>query len=182
MMSPVEAQTSEKARVQRRILVIDDEAVIGLSAKRTLAPDGHDVTFQDDPQSGLAAALSGDFDVIFVDLMMPGLSGLEILKQLKAAGVASEVVIITGHSTVETAVEAMKQGAADYLSKPFSPEPTAAGPAEGRRALGPDPRERRPAARAGGPPGLRGHHRREPAHGAGLLADRSASRPPTAPC
>jgi len=109
------------AAVGQRVLVIDDEAVIGLSCRRILGADGHQVDFHDDPHAGLRAALSGDFDVIFLDLMMPGINGLEILKQVKEAGVASEVVIITGHSTVESAVEAMKQGAADYLSKPFSP-------------------------------------------------------------
>lgn len=105
----------------QRILVIDDETVVGLSCKRSLCPDGHEVQFHEDPQAGLQSALSGDFDVILLDLMMPGIDGLEILRQVKAAGVSSEVVIVTGHSTVESAVEAMKQGAADYLSKPFSP-------------------------------------------------------------
>ncbi len=104
-----------------RILVIDDERVIGLSCQRALRPEGHEVEYYEDPQAGLRVALSGDFDIVLVDLVMPGIGGLEVLKQVKAAGVASEVVIITGHSTVESAVEAMRQGAADYLSKPFSP-------------------------------------------------------------
>ncbi len=108
--------------MQQRILVIDDELVIGLSCKRTLCPDGHDVESYEDPQAGLRAALSGDFDVILLDLMMPGIDGLEVLKRIKQSGVPSQVVIVTGHSTVESAVEAMKQGAADYLSKPFSPD------------------------------------------------------------
>jgi len=118
--SKPEEETSA-VTVGQRVLVIDDEAVVGLSCKRTLSPDGHDVVFRQDPEAGLAAALSGEFDVLLVDLVMPGINGLEVLRQVKAAGVASEVVIITGHSTVESAVEAMKQGAADYLSKPFSP-------------------------------------------------------------
>jgi len=105
----------------QRILVIDDEAVIGLGCRRVLCPEGHEVRACEDPQAGLQAALSGEFDLLLVDLVMPGIDGLEILRQVKAAGVCSEVVIITGHSTVESAVEAMKQGAADYLSKPFSP-------------------------------------------------------------
>jgi len=105
----------------RRILVIDDEPSIGLSCKRILGRHGHDVRSYDDPQAGLQAALVGDSDVLLVDLVMPEIDGLEILKRVKAAGVSSEVVIITGYSTVESAVEAIKQGAADYLSKPFSP-------------------------------------------------------------
>jgi len=111
----------EPPPARQRILVIDDEPVIGLSCKRILGPEGHQVEFCEDPHAGLRTALSGDFDVILLDLMMPGIHGLEILKQVRAAGVASEVVVITGHSTVESAVEAMKQGAADYVSKPFSP-------------------------------------------------------------
>jgi DNA-binding NtrC family response regulator len=116
-----DALEQDRSPAPHRILVIDDEAVIGLSCKRVLGAEGHDVTAYEDPAAGLQAALSGDFDVILLDLMMPGLDGLEILRRVKAAGVASEVVIITGHSTVESAVEAMKQGAADYLGKPFSP-------------------------------------------------------------
>ena len=96
-----------------RVLVIDDEALIGLSCRRSLGPAGYEVQTYEDPQAGLEAALSDDFDVILVDLMMPGISGLEILQEIKAAGVSAEVAIITGHSTVESAVEAMKEGAAD---------------------------------------------------------------------
>ena len=105
----------------QRILVIDDEAVIGLSCRRILCPDGYEVETCQDPKEGLREALSGRFDLLLVDLVMPGIDGLEILRQVKAAGVSCEAVIVTGHSTVESAVEAMKQGAADYLTKPFSP-------------------------------------------------------------
>jgi two-component system NtrC family response regulator len=107
--------------VGQRILVIDDEALIGLSCRRVLCPEGHQVESYDDPATGLRAALSGNFDVILLDLVMPQIDGMEILRQVKAAGVLSEVVMITGHSTVESAVEAMKRGAADYLGKPFTP-------------------------------------------------------------
>jgi len=105
----------------RKILVIDDEAVIGLGCRRVLAPGGYHVTTCLDAREGLREALSGAYDLLLVDLVMPETNGLEILKQIKAANVSSEVVIITGHSTVASAVEAMKLGAADYLSKPFSP-------------------------------------------------------------
>lgn len=108
--------------MQQRILVIDDEPVVGLSCRRILQPEGHEVEVFQDPQLGLKAALSGAFDVVFLDLMMPGMTGMEVLGQIKTSGVSSEVIIITGHSTVESAVEAMKRGAADYVSKPFSPD------------------------------------------------------------
>lgn len=116
-----EAPEPELAEPALRVLVIDDESIIGLSCQRTLEADGHEVQYCASPQAGLQAALCGEFDIVLVDLMMPGMSGLEILEQLKAVAVPSEVIIITGHATVETAVEAMKQGAHDYISKPFSP-------------------------------------------------------------
>jgi DNA-binding NtrC family response regulator len=112
----------QPSTVGQRILVIDDEAVVGASCRRALSADGHEVEAYEDPKAGLRAALSGDYDVLLLDLIMPELGGLEILRQVKAAGVSSEVIIITGYSTVESAVEAMKQGATDYLSKPFSPD------------------------------------------------------------
>lgn len=106
----------------QRILVVDDEKVIGLSFRRVFEPDGHEVTPMDDPRQGLQAALTNEFDVIFLDWMMPGADGFEILRTVKAAGVTAEVVIITGHSTIESAVQAIRDGASDYLSKPFTPD------------------------------------------------------------
>jgi DNA-binding NtrC family response regulator len=92
-----------------------------MACQRALRTDGHEVQSCQAPDAGLQLALSGTFDVILLDLTMPGIGGLEILKQLKASGVPSEVIIITGNATVESAVEAMKFGAFDFLSKPFSP-------------------------------------------------------------
>ncbi len=108
--------------LSQRILVIDDESVVNLSIRRILGGEGHQVKTCEDPERGLEMALKDDFDVVFLDLKMPGIEGMEILKALKAAGVSSEVVIITGHATVGSAVEAMKRGSADYLSKPFTPD------------------------------------------------------------
>jgi DNA-binding NtrC family response regulator len=105
-----------------RVLVIDDEAVICLSCSRILSPEGYQVECKQDPRQGLDAALTGDYDVVLLDLMMPEIGGFEIFQKIRQAGVQSEVVIITGYSTVQTAVEAMKEGAADYVSKPFTPD------------------------------------------------------------
>jgi DNA-binding NtrC family response regulator len=113
--------TSQEASLQQRILVIDDDAVIGTSVRRILTPEGYEVEACTEPEAGLHKALLGGFDVIFLDLQMPGMNGLEVLREIKAAGISSEVVICTGYSTVESAVDAMKQGATDYLTKPFSP-------------------------------------------------------------
>jgi DNA-binding NtrC family response regulator len=112
---------SDTTSVKLRIAVIDDEAVIGISCRRALGGAGHEVDCFGEPGAGLNAALNAQYDVILLDLMMPGVSGLDLLRQLKDAGVPAEVVMITGHATVETAVEAMKLGAHDYIAKPFSP-------------------------------------------------------------
>jgi len=108
--------------VRRRVLIIDDELAIGISCERALATQSYDVDRYEQSTEGLKAALTGEYDVILLDLMMPEISGMEILQRVKAAGVPSEVIVITGYSTVESAVKAMKTGAADYLSKPFSPD------------------------------------------------------------
>ncbi len=109
-------------RSAQRILVIDDEAVVCLSCLRILTADGFQVECRQDPREGLQLALTGEYDLILLDLVMPELSGLDFLKQLRAAGVSTEVMVITGYSTVQTAVDAMKLGAADYVGKPFSPD------------------------------------------------------------
>jgi DNA-binding NtrC family response regulator len=114
------ASASDPA-VKLRVAVIDDEAVIGTSCRRALGAAGHEVEYFNEPHVGLNAVLAGNFDVVLLDLMMPGVSGLDVLRQIKVAAVPSEVVIITGHATIETAVEAMKAGAYDYIAKPFSP-------------------------------------------------------------
>jgi len=106
----------------QNILIIDDEQAICLGCQRVLEAKGHRVEVCNDPRAGLQAALTGNFDILLVDLRMPELDGLEILTQIKGAEIDSEVVIITGNSSIESAVEAMRLGASDYLSKPFSPE------------------------------------------------------------
>ncbi len=105
-----------------RILVIDDEAVVCLSCARILSSEGYQVDCKQKAEDGLREALTGEYDIILLDLVMPDLSGLELLERLKTAGIQSEVVIITGYSTVQTAVDAMKLGAIDYVSKPFTPD------------------------------------------------------------
>ncbi|MBN2361704.1 MAG: sigma-54-dependent Fis family transcriptional regulator, partial [Deltaproteobacteria bacterium] len=109
-------------KIGQRILVIDDEATVCLSCARILGAEGHQVDTRQDPLDGVTAALTGAYDIILLDLVMPKLEGLEVLRRIRAAGVTSEVVIITGYSTVPTAVAAMQEGAVDFVSKPFTPE------------------------------------------------------------
>jgi DNA-binding response OmpR family regulator len=99
---PIESNAApeEVANTALRILVIDDEAAIGVGCQRVLEPEGHEVQAFSAPEAGLQAALSGDFDIILLDLSMPGLDGFEILRQIKQSSVPSEVIIITGDATV----------------------------------------------------------------------------------
>jgi len=105
-----------------RILVVDGEPSVCVSCARILTAEGYAAECRQDAGPALEAAATGAYDVILLDLVMPQLPGLEFLQALRAKGVSSEVIIITAHATIETAVEAMKQGAADYLAKPFTPD------------------------------------------------------------
>ncbi|MBN2495495.1 MAG: sigma-54-dependent Fis family transcriptional regulator [Deltaproteobacteria bacterium] len=113
---------SDRELSGQRILVIDDEPVVCLSCSRILTAGGHQVEYSQDPREGLDMALTGHYDLVLLDLVMPDMDGLEVFKRMRAGGVTGEVIIITGYATVQTAVAAMKLGAADYVSKPFSPD------------------------------------------------------------
>jgi len=102
-----------------RILLIDDDAAVRESMSRTLKSAGYTVEPASSGEEGLAAAREGSFDVILSDMRMPGMSGLDLLRKVREAHVDSVFIIMTGFGTVETAVEAMKLGAVDFVQKPF---------------------------------------------------------------
>ena len=104
------------------ILVVDDESVIREGIRRILLQDGFQVETSSSGNLALERMQSADFDLVITDLKMPGMNGMEVLKAIRILQPDVPVVIITGYSTVETAVEAMKFGAFDYLAKPFTPE------------------------------------------------------------
>ncbi len=105
-----------------RVLIADDEASIRFVLRETLESAGHEVVDVPDGDAALEAMASGDFQIAFFDIRMPGPDGLELLDRLKAMGHDAAIVIMTAQSTFENAVEAMKRGALDYLAKPFSTE------------------------------------------------------------
>ena len=102
-----------------RILLIDDDAAVRESMSRTLRSAGYTVQAAASGEEGLIAAREGSFDVILSDMRMPGMSGLDVLRKLREARVDSVFIIMTGFGTVDTAVEAMKLGAVDFVQKPF---------------------------------------------------------------
>jgi two-component system nitrogen regulation response regulator NtrX len=108
--------------MKSRILVIDDEAEIRRSVRMILEYEGYDVIEASSGPEGVALADKESPDLIFLDVKMPGMDGLEALQRIKAANDAIPVVIISGHGTVSTAVEATKAGAFDFIEKPLSSE------------------------------------------------------------
>ena len=102
-----------------RILIIDDERLIRHALRDILEYEKHIVEEAENGNDGLKAALDGKFDVIFCDVKMPGKDGIEVVESLSLKGVETPVVIMTGHGTVELAVQALKAGAYDFIEKPL---------------------------------------------------------------
>ena len=101
-----------------RILVAEDEAIARENFAHALTRKGHEVTLAENGRNALRALDSGEFDVLVTDLRMPDADGMQLLEYIKANAPDTEVVILTGYATVETAVDAMRKGAFQYLSKP----------------------------------------------------------------
>jgi len=102
-----------------RILVIDDEPSIGEVLGDILRDDGYEVFLAEDGLEGLRVLKTEPVDVVFLDVWLPGKGGIDVLEEIKSGWPDVEVVIISGHATVETAVKAIKLGAYDYLEKPL---------------------------------------------------------------
>jgi NtrC-family two-component system response regulator AlgB len=105
-----------------RILVLDDDPHILRTMEIMLKGENHEVVTAQTGEAALQLLDHEVVDIAFVDLQLPGISGTEVLSRMRDKHRDVEVIIITAHGTIETAVEAMKEGAFDYLTKPFSPE------------------------------------------------------------
>lgn len=106
-----------------KVLIVDDDEVVRLSYQRSLqaANCNVDIEAAVNGEDALEALENKPFDVVLLDLRMPGMDGMSVLKSIKRDWPASGVVVITGYPTVESAKEAMRLGATDYLAKPVSP-------------------------------------------------------------
>jgi formate/nitrite transporter len=105
-----------------RMLVIDDEVIVLESCKRVFSDQGFDVSVTASPQEGLRLAGNSRFDVILCDWQMPGFDGMDVVEELDRISPESTVVMISGYPSVGRATEALKRGAMDYVSKPFTPD------------------------------------------------------------
>jgi len=103
-----------------RVLVVEDERSISGFVRQGLSEAGLLVTVEEDGAGGLRRALSGEFDIVLLDIMLPGLNGLEVLRRLRASGVTTPVLLLTARDDVEDRVAGLDAGADDYLTKPFA--------------------------------------------------------------
>ncbi len=110
-----------KATHIARVLVIDDEEIMLQSCRKILEQRGFEVDTEQDPFCGRDLALGGDYHIILLDIRMPNLEGMEILASIREHRSDVEVIIITGYSTIELSVKAMRLGAFDFVPKPFTP-------------------------------------------------------------
>ncbi|KPJ69951.1 hypothetical protein AMJ44_01310 [candidate division WOR-1 bacterium DG_54_3] len=104
------------------VLIVDDEKIIQDSCSQILKKEGYRVKVATDGKEGLSTFKEELFHVVILDLKLPGMDGMEVLARIKEESPETPVIIITGYASIESAVEAIKQGAFEYLTKPFTPE------------------------------------------------------------
>jgi DNA-binding NtrC family response regulator len=114
-----EAKASVKAP---RVLVVDDEAVVANSIRRTLARRGYDIAEAFNGREALERLAAEPFDLVLLDMKLGSENGLDLLSTIKKGNPDLPVVMVTGYASVDTAVDAIKRGADDYMAKPFTPE------------------------------------------------------------
>ncbi len=105
-----------------RVLVVDDEKRIRDVCEKMLSQEGCEVATAENGEAGLKMIKESHYDIILLDLMMPGISGLDVLGEVKSLHPDTVVIVITGYATIEHSIDAMKRGAFDFLPKPFSPQ------------------------------------------------------------
>lgn len=119
---PFTCQYSMKNMKSAKILVVDDEAIIRESLRDWLSDAGYQVLTAEDGSNALGLIEKEKPGIAIVDLVMPGMDGIELLKKAKDVSPNIEVIVITAYASIPTAIAAMKEGAYDYVEKPFSPE------------------------------------------------------------
>ena len=117
-----ESKASGSVAMSARILIVDDEEIVIRSCLRILDGDEFQVEAVQDGREALRKIEENPYDVMILDIMMPNMDGLEVLRRVKETHPNVDVIMITGLSQIDTAVQAMKLGAFDYISKPFEPD------------------------------------------------------------
>ncbi|MDR9856431.1 response regulator transcription factor [Paenibacillus sp. VCA1] len=105
--------------MSQRLLVIEDEPTLARLLSYNLTQEGYEVTISDHGTTGFERAVQEPFDLIVLDLMLPGMNGFDILGKLRGKGIATPVIILTAKNAEEEVVQGLKLGADDYITKPF---------------------------------------------------------------
>ncbi|MGH7675013.1 MAG: response regulator, partial [Gemmatimonadales bacterium] len=103
-----------------KILVVEDDRTVGEYVKRGLEEARYHAELVADGEAGLLAAAAGQYDLIVLDLRLPKLSGIEVLRTLRDRGDARPILVLTAQDAVDSKVQALRQGADDYVTKPFA--------------------------------------------------------------
>lgn len=103
----------------RRILLVEDDEAMALGLTYNLRDDGFAVEHRDDGETGLEEALQGGFDLVILDMLLPGISGIDVLRSLRTKDVRTPVLILSASASSDAIVEGLNAGADDYLTKPF---------------------------------------------------------------
>ena len=101
-----------------RILLVDDEVVFANNMSKLLTRRGYQVKAVNNGDEALRALMDNPFDVMVLDLKMPGMDGIATMQEMKKLGLFTEILILTGHGSIDTALEAIQLGAYDYVTKP----------------------------------------------------------------
>jgi CheY-like chemotaxis protein len=115
------ALEAEKDLKNERVLIVDDEGNIRLTLSRSLESLGMEIQTAVNGEEALEKLQEDEFELLLLDLKMPGIDGMEVLHQVQERWPKTRVIVITAHGSIDSAVEAMKLGAVDFIQKPFSP-------------------------------------------------------------
>ena len=110
----------EEAKFPAKILIIDDEEIMRSFLADVLTDEGYETDIAENGEQGIEKIKQGNFHLVITDVKMPGISGIDVLKAAKDYNKNIDVIIMTGYASVNTAVESMKLGAVDYITKPFN--------------------------------------------------------------
>jgi len=105
--------------MKKRLLIVDDEEDLCTILTKSLSTSGYDIATAPDGEKAIATINSKTFDVVLLDILMPKVSGIEVLKYINQHAPQTKVIILTGHASLKNAMEAKENGAKDFISKPY---------------------------------------------------------------
>ncbi len=108
--------------MNKKILIVDDEKNIRMTLRHCLREQNYDIEIAINGDEALNKIKEDNYDLVLLDIKMPGLTGMEVLEKIRQGGNEVDVIMMTAYGTIERAVEAMKLGAIDFISKPFTPD------------------------------------------------------------